>query len=173
MAGEEYPPTHASAGVEHVVSLIKDWSIANGLAVRPPPAIVSADADPTGILATTAPVTLFPSPFPRVCFDQAQSIQEAYNELYALIAQDEEFLKSIVEEIVEVDEFIAQLWQVHLQVKREGYTQHHALGLFRSDYMVHKDPQDPEAIPVVKQVEFNTIASSFGGLSYQTSQLHK
>lgn len=39
--------------------------------------------------------------------------------------------------------------------------------------MVHQDFQDPATGPVVKQVEFNTIASSFGGLSAQTSKLHK
>lgn len=38
--------------------------------------------------------------------------------------------------------------------------------------MVHLDPSDPEAKPTIKQVEFNTIASSFGGLSSKVSQLH-
>jgi len=46
-----------------------------------------------------------------------------------------------------------------------------SLGLFRSDYMVHQAEAD--ATPVIKQVEFNTIASSFGGLSSQTSGLHR
>jgi hypothetical protein len=68
------------------------------LAVRPPLSLVAAEADPQGVLATTAPVTLFPSPFPQVCFDQAKSTQRAYNSLYASIAQDEEFLKDIVQE---------------------------------------------------------------------------
>lgn len=45
------------------------------------------------------------------------------------------------------------------------------LGLFRSDYMVHVDPSEPQ--PSVKQVEFNTIASSFGGLSTKVCGLHK
>lgn len=50
--------------------------------------------------------------------------------------------------------------------------QHLSLGLFRSDYMVHKEPNDPGAKPTIKQVEFNTIASSFGGLSTKVSELH-
>ena len=37
--------------------------------------------------------------------------------------------------------------------------------------MVHVDSSEPQ--PCVKQVEFNTIASSFGGLSSQVSGLHK
>lgn len=46
------------------------------------------------------------------------------------------------------------------------------LGLFRSDYMVHLDPTASDAPPTIKQVEFNTIASSFGGLSSQVSSMH-
>lgn len=98
MAGSAYPPEQISDEIGHIVSIIKDWSIAHGLAVRPQPALVAAEADPHGILATTAPVTLFPSPFPRTCFDQARNIQQAYNELYASISRDEDFLKAIVEE---------------------------------------------------------------------------
>jgi hypothetical protein len=98
MADSTYPPQQTSEELDHLVTVIKDWSVAHGLAVRPPPAIASEEVDPHRILAMTAPVTLFPSPFPRVCFDQALSIQEAYNELYASISQDEEFLKGIVEE---------------------------------------------------------------------------
>ncbi|RDL40635.1 Glutathione synthetase [Venustampulla echinocandica] len=168
---EIYPPELTAAESDQLLSSIKDWTIANGLAVRPLPSLVSAEADPHGILATTAPVTLFPSPFPRICFEQAKSIQRAYNQLYASIAQDEEFLQGIVEEILEVDDFIAELWRVHLNVKEEGYVQNLSLGLFRSDYMVHQATQD--STPAIKQVEFNTIASSFGGLSSKTSKLHK
>jgi glutathione synthase len=33
-----------------------------------------------------------------VCFEQAKSVVEAYNELYSAIASDEAWLKEIVEE---------------------------------------------------------------------------
>ncbi|KFY12904.1 hypothetical protein V492_03591 [Pseudogymnoascus sp. VKM F-4246] len=84
--------------IAHIAALVKDWSIAHGLAVRPPPALVASVSDPHGILATTAPVTLLPSPFPQVCFEQASSVQAAYNGLYASISRDEGFLAGIVEE---------------------------------------------------------------------------
>ncbi|KAK3692750.1 hypothetical protein B0T22DRAFT_475635 [Podospora appendiculata] len=168
ITGGSYPPAlDNDLERERLALAIKDWSIANGLAVRPPPAVVGHD--PRGILAVNAPVTLFPSPFPRSCFEEAKSIQTAYNELYARISQDEEFLEGLVQEVAGGDEFIANLWDVHLRVKGEGYVQPLNLGLFRSDYMVH---QDGEALQI-KQVEFNTIASSFGGLSAQTSKLHQ
>lgn len=38
--------------------------------------------------------------------------------------------------------------------------------------MVHLDPAQADAKPTIKQVEFNTIASSFGGLSARVSELH-
>lgn len=98
MADSPYPPQPTEAEIQNIAGLVKDWSVAHGLAVRPPPAFDLKDQDPHNVLATTAPVTLFPSPFPNVCFEQAEDVQKAYNELYAAIAQDEEFLKDIVQE---------------------------------------------------------------------------
>lgn len=65
-----------------------------------------------------------------------------------------------------MDDFLANLWKIHLEVKAEGYTHEHVLGLFRSDYMLDA------ATDTVKQVEFNTISSSFGGLSSKVTELH-
>ena len=45
------------------------------------------------------------------------------------------------------------------------------LGLFRSDYMVHLP--DANAPASLKQVEFNTISSSFGTLSERVAALHR
>lgn len=95
-----YPPEITSSEGERLTEVVKDWAIAHGLSVRPPPAVVAAEADPGNILATAVPVTLFPSPFPKVCFEQGQHVQKAYNELYAAISQDEEFLTQIVKEYV-------------------------------------------------------------------------
>lgn len=94
----DYPPELDDEQREYLLSNLKDWSIAHGLAVRPVPSYVPTDQDPSGALATTAPVTIFPSLFPRVCFEQAQSVIKAYNELYSAIASDEAWLKEIVEE---------------------------------------------------------------------------
>jgi glutathione synthetase len=57
-----------------------------------------------------------------------------------------------------------------LAVKEEGYVQSLSLGLFRSDYMLHA-PEGSSSISL-KQVEFNTISSSFGGLAKQVASLH-
>lgn len=76
--------------------------------------------------------------------------------------------------LAKVDEFMGKLWDTHMEVKKEGYTQSLALGLFRSDYMLHIGGESEHAsTPSLKQVEFNTIASSFGGLSTKVAGLHK
>ena len=71
--------------------------------------------------------------------------------------------------LIEVDDFLASLWKIHLSVKEEGYVQDLSLGMFRSDYMLHA----PDDAPVsLRQVEFNTISSSFGGLAYKVTDMH-
>lgn len=45
------------------------------------------------------------------------------------------------------------------------------LGIFRSDYLLHSS--SPLQPPEIKQVEFNTIASSFGALSQRANEMHR
>ena len=93
-----HPPHLTLDQQNYLLSNIKDWSIYNGLAVRPSSGFVPQDVDSSRSLATTAPVTVFPSLFPRSCFEEARAIQRAYNALYAAIAKDEEWLGKVVEE---------------------------------------------------------------------------
>ena len=98
LTNAKYPPPLKDGEQEKLVLTIKDWSIANGLAVRPPPTLIPEEHNSTGIAAVNAPVTLFPSPFPKQCFLQGSSIQTAYNALYAAVSRDEEFLARMVKE---------------------------------------------------------------------------
>lgn len=82
-----------------------------------------------------------------------------------MIAETDQFVSY---SLVDVDDFVANLWKTHLAVKKEGYVQNLSLGLFRSDYMAHETGNQAE----LKQVEFNTISSSFGGLSGLVRSLH-
>ena len=94
----EYPPELSDTECQYLLANLKDWSISYGLAVRPSTAFIPQKQDPAHSLATTAPVTLFPSLFPRACFEQGLSIQTAYNKLYSGIARDEKWLRPIIEE---------------------------------------------------------------------------
>ena len=93
-----YPPDVPEEQLEYLVSTVKNWTIEHGLTVRPSPAIVSDESNPNHVLATNAPVTLFPSPFPRKCFETARSLQTVYNELYAAVSSNEHWLESIMKE---------------------------------------------------------------------------
>jgi glutathione synthase len=91
-----YPPSISHEQEEYILNTIKDWSIQHGLAVRPSSSFVSEGIDKSGVLATTAPVTLFPSPFPETCFRQGRLLQTTFNELYAAISIDEEWIEEVM-----------------------------------------------------------------------------
>lgn len=91
-----YPPSISCEQEEYILNSIKNWSIQHGLAVRPSSSFVPEGIDSSGVLATTAPVTLFPSPFPENCFRQGKLIQTTFNELYAAISDDEDWLAEIM-----------------------------------------------------------------------------
>ena len=94
----DYPPALTPEQEEHLVQTVKNWTVEHALTVRPSTAIVPEATNPTNVLATSAPVALFPSPFPKACFDQARSLQQIYNELYASISSDERWLEEIMKE---------------------------------------------------------------------------
>ena len=95
---QDWPPESTEEQLDYLAQTVKDWTIYNGLTVRPNPAFVSDESNPNHVLATNAPVSLYPSPFPRKMFEQAQSLQKVYNELYSAIASDQGWLTGIVEE---------------------------------------------------------------------------
>jgi glutathione synthase len=85
-----YPPVLSVEQQEFLVSTIKEWSIGHGVA--------RLGNDPKEGLAGPLPVTLFPSLFPKDCFNEAIALQTSYNELYAAVASDETWLGSVVGE---------------------------------------------------------------------------
>lgn len=94
----DYPPSLTPEQTYFITSAAKEWAIAHGLAVRPATSFIASEHDPERALATTAPITLFPSLFPLQCFHEALMLQTAYNEIYAKIARDEEWLQPVIEE---------------------------------------------------------------------------
>lgn len=97
MYKDSYPPETTPDRFEHLLTTFKDWSLANGLTVRPPPHF---SENPHEALATHAPVSLYPSLYPRSSFESARAVQTAYNELYARVSEDSEFLDVVTEEFV-------------------------------------------------------------------------
>ena len=161
-----YPPTTSQAHQDHLLTTFKDFSLSHGLTVFPP-----STPNPHLSLATHAPVSLYPTLFPSIPFHTALSVQPTYNTLYARISSTPTFLTPLSAALSKVDTFIASLFRLYTHIESHGGpAQPLSLGLFRSDYMLHA-PEGED--PVIHQVEFNTIASSFGGLATQVSALHR
>ncbi|KAL5519732.1 hypothetical protein ACEPAG_1392 [Sanghuangporus baumii] len=162
----DWPPHLTDAQQSHLTQLATTYALSHGLLYLPPSSPSSPTPAPTS--AIHAPLSLFPSPFPRSLFQNALRFQKIYNVLYARIALDEEFLDSVMGEVAQVDEFTGQLWRSWKKLRDEGITE---ACIFRSDYLLHAPKDSAEPISL-KQVEFNTISSSFGALSDRASSLH-
>ncbi|KAJ7628557.1 glutathione synthase [Roridomyces roridus] len=167
-----WPPALNDEQLEALTVYATTYALSHGLIYLP--AVASQPAIPSS--AIHAPLSLFPSPFPRRLFALARRLQTTYNTLYARIATDVEFLDKVmgsIEGVGKVDHFVGQLWAGWKVLRDEGglVQQPLQLGLFRSDYLLHASSTgEPLGL---KQVEFNTISSSFGTLSQRTAALHR
>ncbi|KAK9473734.1 uncharacterized protein V1510DRAFT_391712 [Dipodascopsis tothii] len=156
---DTYPPTLAADEQALLESSLVDYALASG-------AVVRSDA---AAGAVHVPLTLFPSPFPRALFERAVAIQKDFHTLYMNVANDEAFIADVVAQMDGADEFTARVWAMYETVKAEGIAQPLGLGIFRSDYLL----DFKGAAPAIKQVEFNTISASFGGLSTRAAGVHR
>ncbi|KAL0116724.1 hypothetical protein PUN28_009972 [Cardiocondyla obscurior] len=142
------------------VDKAKDWALIHGISMR---SAEHYNKNQVQVL----PFTLLPSSFPRASFVAVKNIQTILNELIHKVAHDKEFLTSSLKSTIEADPFTAKLFHIYEVVHEKGFTQKVNLGLFRSDYLLHEDGSK------IKQVELNTIATSFAALATITSEYHR
>ncbi|XP_037938255.1 glutathione synthetase-like isoform X2 [Teleopsis dalmanni] len=136
-----------------IVQKAKDWAIMHGAAMRS-----KSNFSPDTL--NFAPFVLVPSSFPRKEFERAIHLQPTINRLMHNVAHDEEFLTTTLADTIKVDEFTGNLFNVYKKVLANGFGQAITLGLLRSDYLAHTFDDN-----TIRQVEINTVASSFGGIS--------
>ncbi|XP_014845584.1 PREDICTED: glutathione synthetase-like isoform X2 [Poecilia mexicana] len=153
-----------AALIKELAEVAKDAALLQGVLMR------TKESPNSSELVTYAPFTLFPSPVPKSVFLQALSVQTHFNTLVDKISQDIDFLQEALASTIEVDDFTARLFKIHQQILKEGRSQSIVLGLNRSDYMLDQREDQTSSL---KQIEINTIAASFGGLSSQTPEVHK
>lgn len=135
-----------------LVPEINQWSLTNGLVMSK-----------SGTESVVAPTTVYPTPIARSTFEQAKGLQKSYNKLYASVSNSE-WLKDEMKLMAEADpEFTGKLVNINNTIESK---QKMKLGIFRSDYLIEKKSKD------IKQVEFNTVSVSFGGLSTKVGELH-
>ncbi|KAJ2099925.1 Glutathione synthetase [Coemansia sp. S100] len=147
-----------------------DWEATHGLLLRAP----KLDGDDW--LATAlvpAPVALAPSPIPRSEFDKVVALQPVFNQLFDRVARDHDFLTSTLESLGSADEFTLRILAMYIQQRVLGVWKPGVVGIHRSDYLIHAPENEPDASPLAKQVEFNTIASSFASLSSIVGDFHR
>ncbi|KAI0058239.1 glutathione synthase [Artomyces pyxidatus] len=166
-----WPPDIAPDQVAELTHLATTYALSHALLYLPPHS--SAPPPPAPTSAIHAPLSLFPTPIPRNLFARARRLQRAYNLLYARVTMDTAFLDEIMGEggVADVDDFTGEIWRAWKGLREEGVAQHLHLGLFRSDYLLHQPVEGDEI--GLKQVEFNTISSSFGALSQQVAGMHR
>ena len=119
-----WPPSLSTAQIDELTRLATTYALSHGHMYLPLPGSTS-NAPLAPISAIHAPLSLFPTPFPRVLFDRANWLQKVYNVLYARIAMDTEFLDRVMgtEGAGAVDEFVKALWMCWKTVRDEGIAQ--------------------------------------------------
>lgn len=153
--------------VKFLVDEGKDYCLTHGLVMR---------AKDSHFMVEHAPFTLLPTAFPKRLFSLAKEVQKDFNLLVHRVSQDHEFLKEALQSTIEVDAFTAKIFDIYDKTRNEGLSQPISFGILRSDYMLDSTKlQNANGVTDnlgIKQVEINTIASSFSGLSPQVRGLH-
>ena len=161
-----------STTVQDLVEYAVSFSAANGLQVQ-----TASSGDKRAYI--TAPISLLPQSYPAHLFARGRELARPLNELVERISRDGDFLKNTLKDVRGVDEYTGKLLDLYEEIylgERRGLDWgRHArtadrLGIQRSDYMLHKTGDGEEYS--LKQVELNTIASSFAGLASSVARLH-
>lgn len=150
--------------IKELADVAKDAALLHGVLMR------IKETPNSSELVTYAPFSLFPTPVPKPVFLQALAVQTHYNTLVDKISQDSDFLQEALASTIAVDNFTARLFKIHQQILKEGTSQRIVLGLNRSDYMLDLGK---DGVSSLKQIEINTFAASFGGLSSRMPDVHR
>lgn len=155
-----WPPEKTDEELFELHNRIRDYQITHGSLIK----LVRTD-DGHNVLSCPIGVSMFPTWFPRACFEQALLLQETYNELYVNVAEDPEWLHDVLKGLIDSEPLARALWKIYEQVQKDSPPQMVSLGIFRSDYMLHGN-QGPSSVenagPSLKQVEFNNFSCAGG-----------
>lgn len=121
-----WPPTLSPQQLDHLTFLALDYALSHGLIYRPPYPTPSTHT-PLSASAISAPISLFPSPFPKDLYQGVLDLQQIYNELYARITMDDEWLDRVVRACFWGDDggdgFMRDVWQGWKDTKSAGLSQ--------------------------------------------------
>lgn len=86
-----------------------------------------------------------------------------FGKLVHAISTDVDYINWALKSVT--DSFTTRLLSILNLVHKEGVKQPYAMGIHRSDYMIHQGEN-------LRQIEINTISSAFGALTHCMSDLH-
>lgn len=123
-----WPPKLSEKRIEYLVRKATTWALANSF-VLIPPTPVDPNEDPSYPApvppphrAQPAPLSLFPTPFPRRLYQQANSLQNMLNSLYMRVSLDHKFLDKVIGgSVIQVDEFQHLLWFFWKKSRNDTY----------------------------------------------------
>lgn len=160
----KFPPTLSEYKERYLKGQILEWCLSHGIVFK---------NHGTPGEAHTVPVTVYPTPFSRHGFENALSIQQAFNSLYhAVVSHPDLVIDELVKSSGSEDTFTLKLVEIYRR-NLSHRTQRLTGGLFRSDYLVDKARTSLDEGRQIKQVEFNTISVSFGALATKVSEMHR
>jgi hypothetical protein len=125
----EWPPKLSDKRIEYLTKKATTWALAHSFVLVPPdpdydpydPKYKHAPIPPP-TRAQPAPLSLFPTPFPRRLYQQANSLQNMLNALYMRVSLDWEFLDKVIGQSVRhVDEFQGWLYHFWKRNREEVY----------------------------------------------------
>jgi len=175
--GEVTVPHLSPSTLRSLVSYAVSYGAAHGLQVS-----VKHPSSSSSSSHVIAPISLLPQAYPSPLFHRAISLARPFNLLVDRIGRDGEFLKTTLRGAREVDPFTGKLSELYERIYSGGAEEERGkfaktadrLGIHRSDYMLHRPPSSSSSSGgyELKQVELNTIASSFAGLAERVADLH-
>lgn len=151
---------------KQLVAEIKDWQLTHGFLMK----LVRLE-EPTTVLSRPINVSVLPTPFSKSLFEEAQSLQTIYNELYLRAASDPDWLFNVLGGILDSDNLAISLWSIHQAVVTAGSVQNVVCGIFRSDYMVDQSPS--QGVHTLKQIEINTFSVAGACHAERAANMHK
>jgi glutathione synthase len=121
-----WPPQLTPEQLEALTLAATTYALSHGLLYLPPSDSLSNTQPRIPTTAIHAPISLFPSPFPRAQFEAARRLQSVYNVLYARVAMDTQFLDTVMGAeagVGKADEFTGTLWRGWKNIREHGVVQ--------------------------------------------------
>ena len=113
------------------------------------------------------PISLLPTQFSGQLVQEITELTPDFNLLMYNVHLDRKWIFEVLDQVGQIDDFTGRLLFIAKKKETEGWEEPGFLGMNRNDFMLDKATQS------LKQVEFNTMASSFGALATKIPKLHK